>query len=128
MKSEGAEPVRMNEGARVQIGRAAATLNLTEPETAANRKISLPMLLFIGLQGLDLLTTLAVFAHGGVELNPVVRILMPWIGRAMGVLVCKAVLVGVIWTFRRRTRVLMLGDLLYTGVVIWNVMILIALK
>jgi hypothetical protein len=106
----------------------AAPLN--QPVTfPVERNLHLPILLFIGLQALDLLTTLLVFAQGGVELNPVVRSLMPWIGRVMAVLVCKLVLVAAICAFsRRRKRVLAIADTLYTGVVIWNVMILTAFK
>ena len=50
---------------------------------------------------------------------------MPWIGRVAAVVVCKAVLVAIIWTFaRRRKRILLFADALYVGVVIWNLMVL----
>jgi hypothetical protein len=87
--------------------------------------LNLALILFCGLQALDVLSTILVFAHGGVELNPVVRSLMPWIGRVAALVVCKAVLVAIIWTFaRRRKRILLFADVLYIGVVIWNLMVL----
>lgn len=92
------------------------------------RRPSPAVILFVILQCLDLLTTLLVLHHGGQELNPVVRSLMPLTGRAMALFICKATLVAVICAFSRRKRVLLFADILYTGVVIWNVLILIALK
>ncbi|HSU32430.1 MAG TPA: DUF5658 family protein [Bryobacteraceae bacterium] len=97
-----------------------------ELATSTTRKPAL--ILFVVLQCLDLLTTLLVFHHGGLELNPVVRSLMPFMGRAMAVFVCKATLVAVICAFSSRKRVLLFADVLYTGVVIWNLVILTALK
>ena len=97
-----------------------------EVTTERTRKPAL--ILFIVLQCLDLLTTLLVFERGGLELNPVVRSLMPFMGRAMAVFVCKATLVAVICAFSRRKRVLLFANILYTGVVIWNLVILTALK
>lgn len=97
-----------------------------EVRTEPTRKPAL--ILFIVLQCLDLLTTLLVFHYGGLELNPVVRSLMPFMGRALAVLACKAALVAVICAFSRRKRVLLFADVLYTGVVIWNLVILTALR
>ena len=92
------------------------------------QNLNFAVIVFFCLQALDLLSTLLVFAHGGVELNPVVRAFMPFVGKLMAVLLSKAVLVTVIWMFaRRRKRVLLLADALYTGVVIWNFSILAAL-
>jgi hypothetical protein len=87
------------------------------------------MTLFLTLQMLDLISTLLVLAHGGQELNPVVRAFMPYVGRVAAVLISKAALTGVIWTFaRRKKRLLILADAIYTGVVIWNVLILSAMS
>jgi len=92
------------------------------------RKRNPALIVFITLQFLDLLTTLLVFQYGGLELNPVVRSLMPLMGKAVAVFTCKAILVAVVCVFSRRKRVLLFADCLYTGVVIWNILILTALK
>jgi len=97
-------------------------------QIGTERRLAPAVILFILLQCLDLLTTLLVFQHGGQELNPVVRSLMPLMGRAMAVFVCKATLVAVICAFSRRRRILLFADILYTGVVLWNVLILTALR
>lgn len=86
------------------------------------------MAFFVVLQILDLLTTLLAFNRGGVELNPVVRMFMPWMGRGLAVLTCKALLVAAVWSFRNRRRVLLIGNAFYTLVVIWNVTVLFGPK
>jgi hypothetical protein len=106
---------------------AAATLNLTET-APVHPGFSRAMMLFVVLQGLDLVTTLLAFRYGGVELNPLPLILMTWMGRGMAVLLCKAILVAVIWSFRRHKRVLRFGNVLYIGVVTWNVVMFTALR
>jgi hypothetical protein len=120
MKSDGTGATPADNKEHLQINTAVATRKHSRPDIA--------MVLFIGLQGLDLLTTLLVFKHGGVELNPVVGILMTGVGRKTAVLLSKATLVAVIWSFRSRRRVLLFGDALYTGIVIWNLMILAAFQ
>lgn len=110
----------------------AYTNTLTMPALASKpiavqprSKLNLALILFCCLQALDLLSTILVFARGGVELNPVVRALMPWTGRIAAVVASKAVLVAIIWTFaRRRKRVLLFADVFYAAVVVWNVMVL----
>jgi Domain of unknown function (DUF5658) len=97
-----------------------------EVRTERTRKPAL--ILFIFLQCLDLITTLLAFQHGGLELNPVIRSLMHFMQRATAVFVCKATLVAIICAFSRRKRVLLFADVLYTGVIIWNLVILTALK
>ncbi len=86
------------------------------------------IIIFIALQLLDLLTTLAVFSRGGVELNPVVRSLMPWMGRLLAVVVSKTILVALVLLLSRRPYVLRFANVLYTGVVLWNVIVLWAVK
>jgi hypothetical protein len=85
------------------------------------------MIIFIALQCMDLVTTLAVFSHGGVELNPVVRSLMPWTGRALAVLASKLILISLVLLLNRRNRILRFANILYTGVVAWNLAIVFAL-
>jgi hypothetical protein len=84
------------------------------------RAITAAMIVFIALQCMDLLTTLAVFSHGGVELNPIVNSLVPWTGRGVAVLVSKAILIGLVLLLNRRKRILRFANVLYAGVVAWN--------
>ncbi|MBV9500259.1 MAG: hypothetical protein JO138_12880 [Acidobacteriaceae bacterium] len=85
-------------------------------------------ILFIGLQCLDLITTLAVFSRGGVELNPVVRSMMPWTGQLFALILSKLAVVSVILLINRRKRVLRFGNVLYTAIVAWNTWVFFALK
>ncbi|MGI8960265.1 MAG: DUF5658 family protein [Bryobacteraceae bacterium] len=94
----------------------------------ATRAIRLAVVIFIGLQCLDLFTTWMVFSHGGVELNPIVRALMPWTGMILAVLISKATLVLLILLLNRRIWVLRFANILYTCVVAWNLWILSALQ
>jgi hypothetical protein len=86
------------------------------------------LIIFVTLQCLDLLTTVVVFSRGGFELNPVVRSLMPLMGPFFAVVVCKALLISLILVFSRRPWMLRFANVLYTGIVAWNVLILLALK
>ena len=93
-----------------------------------HKTVSVAAMFFIGLQCMDLLTTLMAFSRGGIELNPVVRTLMPWTGRVLAVFASKAILTSVILLYSRRKRILYLGNILYTAVVAWNLFIVIALR
>lgn len=93
----------------------------------SSRAPSGAMILFILLQCLDLLTTLAAFSRGGVELNPVVRSLMPVAGKVVAVLTSKAILVVLVLLLSRRKQVLYFANFLYTAVVLWNLAIVFAL-
>jgi hypothetical protein len=92
------------------------------------RTMSVALIVFIGLQGMDLLTTLLAFSRGGIELNPVVRSLIPWTGRVLAIFASKVILISLILLYSRRKRVLYLGNILYTAVVGWNLAIIIALR
>jgi Domain of unknown function (DUF5658) len=94
----------------------------------ASRAIRIATVIFIGLQCLDMVTTWMAFSHGGVELNPTVRALMPWTGRLWAVLISKVVLVLVILLLNRRIWVLRFANILYTCVVAWNIWIVCALQ
>jgi Domain of unknown function (DUF5658) len=85
-------------------------------------------IVFITLQFLDLITTLAVFSRGGVELNPIIRSLMPWTGRSLAIVLSKATILAVVLLLNRRKRVLRFANVLYVAVVIWNIGMFIALK
>lgn len=91
-----------------------------------HRTVRLAMISFIALQCLDLLTTLAAFAHGGVELNPIVRSMMPWAGRGLAVLASKLILISLILSLGRRKRILYIANVLYTAIVVWNLTVVFA--
>jgi Domain of unknown function (DUF5658) len=95
--------------------------------TTPEKAVSTAMMVFIALQCLDLLTTVAAFSHGGMELNPVVSSLMRWTGRVPAVLVSKAALISLILLLNRRARILRFANILYAGVVVWNLAIVFAL-
>lgn len=92
------------------------------------RPVGTAAAIFIGLQFLDLATTLAVFSRGGVELNPVIRTLMPWTGRLLAIVLSKATLLSVILLLGRRRRLLRFANVFYTGVVVWNIVMFFALR
>jgi len=104
-------------------------VELTEPEVLAERSLrpSNPTVLaaglFVALQCLDLLTTLAILARGGVELNPVVRSLMPWTGQLLALVVSKAIVLSAVLLLIRRRRLLRFANILYTALIAWNVVI-----
>lgn len=94
----------------------------------AQERLSSAMVMFIGLQCLDLLTTLMAFSRGGVELNPILRSLIPLTGRVLALFAGKAMLVSLFFFLARRPRIIHLGNILYSIVVVWNLAIVLALK
>ena len=80
---------------------------------------------FVGLQVLDLATTLAAFHYGAFEVNPLVADLTRHLGRFRGVFASKALAVFVALGLRRLVWVV---NLFYAGIVAWNVLVLIALS
>jgi hypothetical protein len=85
-------------------------------------------ILFVTLQCLDLLTTLMAFSRDGVELNPVIRSLMPYTGALMAVVMSKLILVSLVFLLAKRRRILYFGNLLYGCIVAWNLAIFLALR
>ena len=110
----------------MEAERVGAALGLTGHEQL--RILSAPMIFFMMLQCLDLITTLAAFSHGGIELNPIVSHMMPWTGRVAAVVASKAILVSLVGLLGRRQRILYIGNILYTAIVTWNVAIVFALR
>ena len=92
------------------------------------KAVRLAVFSFIALQCFDLLTTLAAFSHGGVELNPVVRSMMPWTGTVAAIVASKAILISLALPLSRRRRILNFANLLYAAIVVWNVAIILALR
>ncbi len=72
---------------------------------------------FIGLQVLDLLTTLYAFQAGGYEANPLVAHFTVLFGRFRGLLISKLIAVVIAMGVRRR---LWMVNILYIGIVSWN--------
>ena len=72
---------------------------------------------FVGLQVLDLLTTLYAFHAGGLEVNPLVAHLTMLFGRFRGVLISKVISVVIAMGVRRLMWVI---NVIYLGIVGWN--------
>ena len=80
---------------------------------------------FILLQLLDLLSTLAAFRMGGLEVNPLVATLTIHFGRVGGVVLSKLIAVLLMLGVRRR---LWMVNLVYIGVICWNLVVVISLS
>jgi hypothetical protein len=80
---------------------------------------------FVTLQVLDLLTTLAAFHVGGLEVNPLVAHLTLLLGRLGGVVMSKAIVIIIALGVK---RLLWVVNLFYAGVVCWNILMLIILS
>ena len=80
---------------------------------------------FVVLQVLDLATTLLAFELGAFEMNPLVARLAGFLGPIGGVLCSKAIACLIIFRVR---RLMWLANIIYTGVVFWNCVILFALS
>ena len=80
---------------------------------------------FLGLQILDLSTTLAVFHYGGFEANPMVAGLTQHFGQFRGVLTSKAIAIFIALGVRRLVWVI---NLFYSAIVFWNILVLVGLS
>lgn len=80
---------------------------------------------FIGLQILDLATTLLAFHMGAFEMNPLVARFANSLGPIGGVLCSKTIACLIVLRVR---RLVWIANLFYTGVVFWNCAILFALS
>jgi hypothetical protein len=80
---------------------------------------------FATLQVLDLLTTLAAFHAGAIEVNPLVARLTLQFGRLGGVFMSKLIAVVIALGVK---RLLWVANLFYAGVVCWNIVVLIILS
>ena len=72
---------------------------------------------FVGLQVLDLLTTLYAFHAGALEVNPLVAHLTVLFGRVPGVIISKLLALGISMGVRRLMWVI---NVIYVGIVGWN--------
>ena len=78
---------------------------------------------FVGLQVLDLVTTMLAFRMGAYEVNPLVAHLTVEFGRFRGVLVSKVIAVGIAMGVR---RLLWIVNLFYAFIILWNSITLLA--
>ncbi len=101
---------------------------LVDEAICPNKATALATVIFVALQFLDLVTTLAVFSRGGVELNPIIRSLMPWTGRLLAIILSKATILSLVLLLNRRKRILRFANVFYVAVVAWNILIFFALK
>jgi hypothetical protein len=79
---------------------------------------------FVGLQALDLITTLYAFRLGLLEANPLVTHLTVLFGRFRGVLISKLIAVAIVMGVRRLVWVI---NVVYMVVVGWNLIALAGL-
>ena len=80
--------------------------------------------IFLGLQVMDVLTTLAAFHAGAFEVNPLVAHLTHEFGALRGLIWSKVIAMLIVLPVRRLVWV---ANLLYAGVVLWNICILLSL-
>ena len=82
-------------------------------------------LIFALLQLADLGTTPTAFRLGGAEENPLVRHLMS-VGSVDGVILAKilALAIGGVYVIAAKHRALRIANLVFTGIVVWNLRIL----
>jgi len=83
--------------------------------------------IFIYLQLLDLLTTLAGFRLGAAEASPFIRVLM-YAGPTAGVLVAKlfALALGGFCIYLKKEKLIRWISYWYGGLVVWNLMVMLA--
>jgi Domain of unknown function (DUF5658) len=80
---------------------------------------------FAALQLLDLLTTMAAFHAGALEINPLVARLTSEFGRFRGVVISKLIAVVIALGVKRLVWVV---NLFYTAIVCWNIIVLFILS
>ena len=84
-----------------------------------------PLVIFILLQMLDIATTLYAFTLGGTETNPVVGHFLS-LGAVPGLLLTKLIVISIAaaGAYMGKNRGLQTANLVFAGVVIWNVTII----
>ena len=84
---------------------------------------------FVYLQLLDLLTTLVGFRIGAAEASPFIRVLMH-AGPAAGVIVSKVLALGIgaLCVYLNKAHVVRWITYWYAGLVVWNLMVMLAAK
>jgi hypothetical protein len=79
---------------------------------------------FIGLQILDLTTTLVAFRLGAFELNPFVAHLTVMFGKVRGVVISKIMAIGIAMGVK---HLLWVVNLFYLAIIFWNTIMLLFL-
>jgi hypothetical protein len=95
---------------------------LASPRRAGFDKILRSRWTFVGLQVLDLLTTLVAFHVGFVEVNPLVARLTVFFGRFRGLVISKLIAIVIAMGVRKR---LWIVNIFYVGVACWNIIVLV---
>ncbi len=80
---------------------------------------------FVGLQLLDIFTTLAAFHFGAFEANPLMARLTGEFGATGGLVAGKVMALLIVLGVRRRVWIV---NLFYAAVVIWNVYVVLTLS
>jgi hypothetical protein len=85
--------------------------------------------IFVYLQLLDLLTTLIGFKYGASEASPFIRALMHW-GPTTGVALSKlvALALGGVCVYAKKDRLMRWASYWYGGLVVWNLMVILAVR
>jgi len=94
---------------------------MENPRSEGFKRILRSRWTFLGLQVLDLLTTLYAFHLGAMEVNPLVAHFTVLFGRVRGVIVSKLVAVAIAMGVR---KLLWVVNVIYIGVVGWNLITL----
>lgn len=90
---------------------------ISTPWKSGFRKVVNSRWTFVGLQGLDLLTTMMAFRRGAFEVNPLVAHLTVEFGRFRGVLISKVIAVAIAMGVR---RLIWIVNIFYAGIILWN--------
>jgi hypothetical protein len=80
--------------------------------------------MFLILQAMDLLTTLAAFHVGAFEINPLVARLTREFGAVGGLILSKLIALLIVSRVRKLVWV---ANAFYSGVVLWNIYVLLSL-
>lgn len=94
------------------------------PRNDAFKRVLNSRWIFVGLQGLDLLTTLYAFHLGAMEINPLVAHFTISFGRFRGVLISKLAAVAIAMGVH---RLLWVVNVMYLAVVGWNLITLLGM-
>ena len=79
---------------------------------------------FLVLQAMDLVTTLAAFHVGAFEINPLVARLTREFGAVGGLILSKLIALLIVSRVRKLVWV---ANVFYSGVVLWNIYVLLSL-
>ncbi len=90
---------------------------IANPWKSGLKKIVNSRWTFVGLQALDLVTTMVAFRMGAYEVNPLVAHLTVVFGRFRGVLISKLIAIGIAMGVRKLIWVV---NIFYMAIILWN--------